>query len=122
MKALKRTKAEKAARYDKVSSQIVKGGGGRASLYRSHYKYQFQIIDHKRVHYPAPAPGCGGSAGGRPLASVFFFSSPRYDFLLSSATISLDFAFAFGSVKHRAPAHTIARSLRATVENVLKSS
>lgn len=30
-----------------------------ASLYRSHYKYQFQIIDHKRIYYPEV--GTGGS-------------------------------------------------------------
>lgn len=26
---------------------------GAAPLYRSHYKYQFQIIDHKRIYYTA---------------------------------------------------------------------
>lgn len=51
-------------------------GFGAASLYRSHYKYQFQIIDHKRIYY--------FERRGRDMGGLVAWDTPFIvDFLLS---------------------------------------
>lgn len=51
-------------------------GFGAASLYRSHYKYQFQIIDHKRIYYGAA--GMRGVLSREPLRSLLTFYCRAY--------------------------------------------
>lgn len=51
-------------------------GFGAASLYRSHYKYQFQIIDHKRIYYTAA--GSRGVLSREPLRSLLTFYCRAY--------------------------------------------